>query len=103
MLWASGTWGTATLTIYQPGFRYLSICHVFKSSESKQMKVDISYFLRRGFDSHFGSWQLVTNYYTRMTESALVSNPDKVAPAIVGVKYFYRLTIFSGGLRLAPE
>ena len=45
-------------------------------------------FFRRGFDSHFGSWQLVTNYYTRMTESALVSNPDKVATAIVGVIYF---------------
>ena len=37
---------------------------------------------RRGFDSHFGSWQQVTNYYTRMTETQPRrpenSNPDKV-------------------------
>ena len=37
---------------------------------------------RRGFDSHVGSWQQVTNYYTRMTETQPRkpenSDPDKV-------------------------
>ena len=32
---------------------------------------------RRGFDSHFGSWQHVSNYYSRITVSPLVTNPDK--------------------------
>ena len=32
---------------------------------------------RRGFDSHVGSWQQVTNYYTRITQSKIMVDKTK--------------------------
>ena len=42
---------------------------------------------RRGFDSHFGSWQQVTNYYTRMTETK-PRKPEKVTHNHLTIQMF---------------